>query len=398
MVDWCVGLAVISTVAAGPVAVAGERPAFDPEEVARILSHGPWPMAWSPDPSNRVSGKPAAAALGRRLFFDARLSRFGALSCSFCHKPEKAWGDGRVQASSVARLDRNTLPLYNVRQFRWFSWDGAADSLWMQSVRPLIDPRELAASPEHVRSVVAGDAKLAAAYRQVFGQRVSEGQPETALVNVAKAMAAFQETIVTGRTPFDDYRDALAAGDKHAMARYPAAAERGLKIFVGAGGCGRCHMGPLFTDGAFYDTGVRGMAGRQVSDPGRPGGLLKLESSAYNRLGSHSDNTTGALAAATRDAIAGRSDVRAFKVPSLRNAALTAPYMHDGSKATLADAVRHYRARDEGPPTVTGEKTGTSLQRIELAEQDIGDLVAFLESLTERTAKRGPSRRAPVAK
>lgn len=102
------------------------RPRFDAAEITRILSHGPWPMRWTSDPSNRVSGQPAAAALGRRLFFDARLSRFGALSCGFCHKPEKAWGDGRVQASSVARLDRNTLPLFNVRHFRWFGWDGAA--------------------------------------------------------------------------------------------------------------------------------------------------------------------------------------------------------------------------------------------------------------------------------
>lgn len=362
-------------------AEAGEVPSFTADEVKRILSHGPWPSPWTPDPSNRVSGNVAAAALGRQLFFDARLSRFGALSCAFCHQPTKAWGDGRVQASSAARLERNTTSLYNVRYFRWFGWDGASDSLWMHSIRPLLDPREMAASGEHVKKTLSSDRKLAAAYRKVFGTSVAADESETALVNTAKALAAFQETIVTGRTPFDRYRDALAKNDKSAMARYPADAERGLRIFVGKGQCSTCHAGPLFTNGAFHDIGLTAGTAAQSADTGREGGLAKLRSSPYNRLGTHSDDTLGGTGNATQQALDERSGARrAFKVPSLRNVALTAPYMHNGTKATLADVVRHYSELDEQRVQGIGE---TTLRRLDLNAREISDLVAFFESLTD---------------
>ena len=115
---------------------------------------------------------------------------------------------------------------------RWFGWTGAADSLWAQSIRPMLDEKELGLSPALVQARVAADPGFAAAYTRVFGTAASTDAPELALVNVAKALAAFQETIVTGRTPFDDFRDALERSDREAMVRYPAAAQRGLKLFV----------------------------------------------------------------------------------------------------------------------------------------------------------------------
>lgn len=380
-------LVLAASTAASDRSTAEERPTFDAAEVQSILAHGPWPMPWSPDPSNRVSGNRAAAALGRQLFFDARLSRFGAISCAFCHKPEKAWGDGRVQASSVARLNRNTTALYNVRHVSWFGWDGASDSLWMHSVRPLTDPRELAATPEHVQSVLSGDAKLTAGYAKVFGTRVARDEPEAVLVNAAKAMAAFQATIVTGPTPFDRYRDALAKGDTRAMARYPAAAERGLKVFAGKGRCNSCHAGPLFSDGQFYDTGVRQLSGQTTADPGRKGGLVRWRESRFTREGPYSDARAGSspIALPEGEQHAGA----AFKVPSLRNVALTAPYMHNGSRATLADAVRHYSELDEDRLHAHSERI---LRRLDFTPQEIGDLVAFLESLTDTKRAQGVNR------
>ncbi len=385
------GVVAVAMLLAGGVA-AEDRPSLAPEEVQRILAHGPWPSPWTPDPSNRVSGNVAAAALGRQLFFDARLSRFGALSCAFCHQPAKAWGDGRVQASSAARLDRNTTSLYNVRYFRWFGWDGASDSLWMHSIRPLLDPREMAASGEHVKETLSSDRKLAATYFKVFGTRIAADEPEAALVKTAKALAAFQETIVTGPTPFDHYRDALAKRDKAAMARYPADAERGLRIFVGKGQCSTCHAGPLFANGTFHDIGLSPLSAAQAADTGREGGLAKLKVSPYNRLGAHSDDKSDGTGKAAQQAVEeSTAKGRAFKVPSLRNVALTGPYMHNGSKATLADVVRHYATLDEGRVQGHGDN---SLRRLDLTEQEVADLVAFLESLTDpKDARKSQKRR-----
>src|SRR5688572_9087767 len=116
---------------------------FSEQERRAILQHGPWPQPWSPDPSNRVSGKPEAIALGERLFFDARLSANGSVSCASCHTPERGWADGRKLATGLAEVDRNTPSVLNIRHNRWFGWDGANDTLWAQNVRPLLDSREM---------------------------------------------------------------------------------------------------------------------------------------------------------------------------------------------------------------------------------------------------------------
>src|SRR5262249_11322317 len=139
---------------------------------------------------------------------------------------------------------------------RWFGWDGANDSLWAQSVRPLLDPREMRSSAAHVAGFVRGNASFSRDYENTFKKIPKNESDETLLVNVGKALAAFQETLVSGRTPFDEFRDALARGDEAAAARYPDAAKRGLRIFVGEGRCNLCHFGPQFTNGEFADTGV----------------------------------------------------------------------------------------------------------------------------------------------
>ena len=133
--------------------------------------------------------------------------------------------------------DRNTPSVVNVRFNRWFGWDGAGDSLWAQSMRPLLDTRELAVTDRHVADLLRNDRELNCRYRQAFGAPPALSNDETLLVDAAKALAAYQETLVTGRTPFDDFRDALARGDRGAAARFPADAQRGLRIFVGTGAC-----------------------------------------------------------------------------------------------------------------------------------------------------------------
>ena len=134
---------------------------FSEAERRMILQHGPWPPRASRDPSNRVSGKREAIELGEKLFFEPRLSTNGALSCASCHVPEKSFTDGRKLAMGLVEVDRNTPTLFNLRTHRWFGWDGASDNLWAQSIRPMLDPREMGVSERHiaVANVIDDDAQ-----------------------------------------------------------------------------------------------------------------------------------------------------------------------------------------------------------------------------------------------
>jgi len=352
---------------------------FTPDEVRRILQHGPWPVSWTHDPSNRASGRPSAIALGERLFFDPRLSGDGRLACASCHQFRRGWSDGLPRAAGHAPLERNTQSLFNVRLNRWFGWDGAGDSLWAQSLRPIVDPREMNAGAGHVAGVVRTDAALACAYEQSFGAIAARTHDEQVLVDVAKALAAFQETIATGRTAFDAFRDALERGDRAAADRYPADARRGLGLFIGKGACSTCHLGPNFTNGEFHDVGLPHFTGPGRVDPGRHGGIVRLLGSRYNLLGPFNDDPGRTTAVHTHHVVPQHRNFGEFRVPSLRNVALTAPYMHDGSRATLRDAVRHYSELDENRLHADGERI---LKPLRLAPGEVDDLVAFLETLT----------------
>ena len=239
----------------------------------RILLHGPWPPAISTADAKTV-------ALGERLFFDPALSGTGSILCATCHIPYKAFQDGHARAFGIELVDRNTPTLLNVGFYRRFGWDGARASLAAQSIRPLLEPREMRSSAAHIAAVA----------RKKYGMA---GDDEAVLAEVGKALAAYQQTLVSGRTPFDDFRDGRTAG-------YPEAAQRGLRAFIAE--CSSCHAGPQFTNSAIVD---------------------------------------------------------GFRVPGLRNVALTAPYMHDGRIATLEEAAAH---------------TGSTNAK---------DLAAFLRTLTE---------------
>ncbi|HWE19834.1 MAG TPA: cytochrome c peroxidase [Hyphomicrobiaceae bacterium] len=355
---------------------------FTANERAAILAHGPWPQPMPPDPSNRVAAKPAAIAFGRRLFFDTRLSADGQRSCATCHDPAKAFADGRPRSLGIggAVVDRNAIALANLRLNRWFGWDGAGDSLWAQSIRPILDSKELALTPDDLRRRVAEDAPLSSAYAQVFGSAAEADQPALVLVNVAKALAAFQETIVTGRTAFDDFRDALERNDTDAMRRYPVAAQRGLKIFVGKGQCSVCHFGPNFTNGEFDTVGLPHFAEKGRVDTGRHGGIAALATSPFTLLGRYNDDPKGAPGLATRHVEPLHRHWGEFRVPSLRSVARTAPYMHDGSLATLADVARHYSEVNE--ERLHGLPGQSLIRPLRLTPQEQADLAAFLESLS----------------
>jgi len=355
------------------------------DEIEKILQHGPWPLERKIDFSNRVSGKKAAEELGRLLFFDTRLSVNGEISCATCHNPDLGWTDGKAKAGGLERLDRNTQSLFNVSGNRWFGWDGRNDSLWAHSIGPILDKREMGATPERVAEVVQNDPKLKQRYRQVFGHMPDDREGLDLVVDVAKSMAAFQETIVTGKTSFDRFRDALARNDLAAAEMYPAAAQRGAALFVGRGQCNLCHIGARFSNDEFDDAGVPYFTGPGQVDRGRFQGILSLRASPYNLLGVYNDAPDRAIGWATEQVAQNHRTFGQFKVPSLRQLTQTAPYMHNGSLKTLRDVVDHYsdidldRIHSDAVPI---------LKPLNLTEQESNDLVAFLESLSVTVSER----------
>jgi cytochrome c peroxidase len=316
-----------------PLAVAAQDPApFTEAETRAILAHGPWPVAVSADPRNPVSGKREAVEFGERLFFDQRLSGNGKFSCGTCHIPERNWTDNRTRGAAIAEVNRNTPTLMNLRLASRFGWDGATDSLPAQSIRPILDPRELGANARHVAELLRKDEQLSCRYRRTFGAAPSASDDNTVLADVGRALAAFVETFETPPTPFDRFRTALAKGEPIRPWIYSEAAQRGVRLFVGKGGCSSCHSGPNFSSGELRDNGFSVYAAAGRPDPGKDG---------------------------------------SFKVASLRHLFLTAPYGHHGEVATMADAVRHY-----------SEKGSRELKPLKLTASEQTDLVVFLESLS----------------
>jgi len=371
-------------VAAAPA--AGQAPLdWTPDEIRAVASHGPWPPPAAPDRSNRVSGNPAAILLGQHLFEEPRLSASRQVACGDCHQAGRDWRDGRARGFGLVELDRRTPSLWNVGWQHWFGWDGASDSLWMQSIRPILDPREMGGSTRGVAKLLREDRQLACGYERAFGTAPGTDD-EKLLVDAGKALAAFQQTLVTPRTGFDDFRDALVAGDRAAASRYPMQAQRGLKLFIGAS-CASCHFGPLFTNGEFGDTGVPFFARDGEVDSGRLGGIARLRASPFTRLGAHSDDATDASATRTRHVERQHRNFGEFRVPGLRQVGRTGPYMHDGSLATLDDVARHYsevspdRLHSDGVPLV---------RALGLSAEERTDLVSFLRSLDSDIPKLSP--------
>ena len=395
--------------AQAPLAQAPASIEFSAQEIRQILTLGPWPPAASVDPGNRVSGKAQAIELGRRLFRDPRMSPVGYISCVTCHQPDRSFTDLKARAHGLADLPRNTPTLLNLSRQRWFGWDGASDSLWMASIRPMLDSREFDSSPATVAKLFKRDPELAACYRKVF-QRSPLGDPQRTLVNVGKALAAYQETLVTARTPFDAFRDAMAglpgapsgsAGPSGRSASpapppaYPAAAQRGLKLFVGQAGCIACHQGANFSDQRFHKVlaapgdaggnpaGSAGGGNERPADAGRLGGAISLKNNPLNLAGAYNDDPRRANQRATQRRLV-KEDMRGqFRTPSLRNVAATAPYMHDGRMDRLQDAVRHGGYGKTAP-------SAEAVAAPALSEQQAQDMVAFLASLTDAYGQRRP--------
>jgi cytochrome c peroxidase len=392
--------ALLSLVLAGVLAsCSNTSESWSEAELASIrsLSLSTLP-ALAPDPSNRVSDDPAAAALGKALFFDTRLSANGAVACATCHQPDKQFQDGTPLATGIGTTARRTMIIAGTAYSPWFFWDGRKDSQWSQALGPLENPVEHGTDRAAVAHLVA--AHYREQYEAVFGPlpdvaRVpthasplgegvvlaawNEMPPEattavdTIFANVGKSIAAFERTVMPARARFDRYADALAAGGTGSDIFTPE--ERlGLKLFIGRANCINCHNGPLLTDNHFHNTGVPAVAGLP-EDLGRADGAAKVTADPFNCLGTYSDAKPRDCAELKYMQKDGEELLRAYKPGSLRGIAGRPPYMHAGQFASLAEVVEHYNGAAAAP---AGH---SELVALNLTGAEKAAIVAFLKTL-----------------
>lgn len=401
---------------------AAEPVRFTDAELRRIARLSPLgdPPA---DPTNRVADDPRAASLGKSLFSDPRLSGGGDVSCATCHDPGRDFSDGRPVASALAEGTRSTPSLWNVAWNRSFFWDGRSTTLWGQAIVPIEDPREMGGDRLVVLRRIAADAELRGRFEELFGAwpdlsrlparatepgagdggtaSSSSGAPrftaewlalppeeraaaDALFAQVGKALAAYQRTLESGETPFDRFAARLAAGVEDPD--YPAAARRGLALFVGAARCHLCHHGPTLSDHAFHATRprprLREGEGAAPEDPGRYGAFPRVTDDPFRADGPHSDAPEGEAARRARATRRSGDDFGAFRTPGLRNVARTAPYLHAGQLPNLEAVVRFYSERTGALPPDPAHPEPL-LEPLRLSDGQVADLVAFLETLSD---------------
>ena len=275
----------------------------------------------------------ARAQLGRRLFFDKRLSRTNDIACATCHLHEAAFSDPKPVSAGVEQRQgtRNAPALVNLAWGRSFFWDGRAATLEEQAGKPIENPLEMDLPIADAVARVAAAPDYTGAFEAAYDGPVTEA-------SLRKAIASFVRVLVSAASPYDRH----LRGDDSAFGE---AERRGETIFSSdRGGCFHCHPSGSLTNEGYFNNGSYAQGG----DTGR-------------------------------QMVTGRTgDLGKFKVPDLRNIAVSAPYMHDGSFATLDDVIDHYARGGSGSPT-----TDPSIQPLTLSPDDRADLRAFLESLTD---------------
>ncbi len=365
-----------------------------------------------PSRSNRVSEDEGAADLGRRLFFDTRLSGDGKVSCATCHQAERYFTDGLSSSIGIQIVARNAPTLIGIQDSPFYYWDGRKDSLWSQAMAPFEVEAEMGTTRVAVLRVV--HERYREPFEALFGKlpplddktrfptearpipedpvhphakawkRMSPEDRESitrAFVNVGKCIAAYERKLLPGEAPFDRYVQALLSSDPaenpKAEAELSPAAIRGLRAFIGKAGCIHCHNGPLFTDESFHNTGLPLPSPEAIPERARAQGAWQVLADPFRSDGRYSDDPEP-----NPDLIflnPGFEDLLgAYKTPTLRNIAKTGPYGHAGQIASLSAMIEHYRklplAKFLGHRDLILKPLDPSVRT--------SDLVAFLQSLT----------------
>lgn len=372
----------------------------------RLKETGPRPV----DPSNAYEQRTDAAALGRALFNDTRLSKSGQVACASCHSADKQFQDGRQFGQGIGTSKRRTMPVMGAAHSPFLFWDGRKDSAWSQALGPMEDPAEHGGN--RVRLVKLVQAQYMEQYQAVFGSMPVLGKlPDDAspsgtqaeraawaamlessrdavnrvFANMGKAIAAFERNISYAESRFDKYAEASVSGDGRGQEVLSQQEVRGLRLFLIKGQCVTCHNGPMLTDQAFHNTGVPPID-RGNPDRGRAEGLMKLLHDEFNCLGRYSDAKPEQCGELQFLAANDPNQLAAFRTPSLRNVAERAPYMHAGQFTTLEQVVQHYAA---SPKAVLGHselaqpgEKQSDRQTIRLTAAEVQDVAAFLGTLT----------------
>lgn len=321
----------------------------------------------------------AKVKLGNRLFHDLRFSATGEVACATCHATEKAMTDSPLTTSegiNKLRGTRNAPTVLNSAFNQSQFWDGRSPSLEDQALHPFVNPIEMGLENHQlIIDVIMNDRQYKRAFRQVFAIK----SEEITIDQVVKAIAAFERTQVAGDSPFDQF---YFAGNEDAL---NDSAKRGFDVFLTEGRCVSCHTieqdHALFTDHKFHNIGV-GINDIETRVPHLVGAFLRAK-----KKGADVDVTVLVdpdVSHLGRFAVDEElSSVGAFKTSTLRNIAATAPYMHDGSLKTLRDVVVHYNngGITDGSKSANAFLSG-GIRPLDLTEQQMDDLVAFMEALT----------------
>ena len=346
--------------------------AIDARAVARVQSPPLGLPAVNIPAANPLSVE--KVALGRKLFFDRRLSHNRTMSCAMCHIPEQGFtiNEAATPVGVKGRsLARNSPTTFNVAYSNAMFHDARETTLENQVLGPLFSADEMALpSVGYLLDIIAMSPDYDGLFERAFGESAN-------VINIGAALASYQRTVLSGNSAFDRW---YFGGDEAALS---AAAKQGFALFTGKARCSSCHFVhenyALFTDHALHNTGIgaeQSKAKRRSMKPVSvelvPGVTVPI------KLRSGESKTVKAPQDLGRMGITNRvEDLFAFKTPILRNVALTAPYMHDGSIQTLEEVVRFYN--DGG---ITNEALDANIQKLSLSEQEIAALVAFLNSLT----------------
>ena len=356
------------------------------------------------DPSNAFADNPQAAALGHALFFDTRFSSNSEVACATCHIPEKMFNDGLPLAEGVGTTTRRTMTIIGTAYSPWQFWDGRKDSQWAQALAPMESAVEHGGTRTQYAHLI--DEYYRGEYEAIFGtlpdfsdrtrfpnaagpvddeaaratwdaMTLADRETVTQVyVNMGKAIAAYERLILPGPSRFDRYVEALLTNNKNAMdAELTDDEVAGLKLFIGRAQCINCHNGPLFTNNEFHNTGVP-TAGGQAVDDGRASGVTKVLADEFNCLSQWSDASPEDCTELRFVTSTGGQLEGAFKPPTLRNVAESAPYMHAGQYTTLEEVLFHYR---HPPLAPVGH---SELEPLGLAAHELTQLEAFLHSLS----------------
>ncbi len=365
------GLLVAAGLAATAVLAADATPAKPP------LGLPPVPI-----PADNLQ-TPEKIALGKKLFDDKRFSATGQVSCATCHDAKKAFTDSPLRTSEGIKKGgkaltgtRNAPTVVNAAYFDVQFWDGRSPSLEDQSQHPFVNPVEMGLKDHQpILKIVRSDPAYVKAFEQVFGKKGAQ----VTMKEVSRRSRAFERTQVSGNSPFDRY---FYGGESKALTD---AQKRGFDLYVNKGRCVSCHRieqtQALFTDNRFHNIGV-GINDIQKDVPALAGEFLQAKATLaevdVKVLGDKRTSELGRFAI-SRDF----EGLGAFKTPTLRNVAVTSPYMHDGSLKTLKDVVVHYNnggVTKEGDPV--NDFLSGGIRPLNLTEQEIDDLVSFMEALT----------------